>query len=226
MTNMPGQAPQPMAEARTAGLLATKLFVPHAQPGIVVRQRLLDRLEAGLARRLTLVSAPAGFGKTTLLADWIRRSFQPSVWLSLDAADNEPTRFWRHFIAALDTMHPGIAGRIVALLGPPSPSTFDGVVTAIVNELTDRSTQDDMVVVLDDYHLIQSEQVHGSMLFLLEHLPPTLHLILACRADPLLPLAGLRARGQLAEIRAADLRFTAGGRRAPRRRDRFRTTVV
>ncbi len=190
-------------------LLATKLHVPRLQPGFVPRPRLVDALDEGLARRLILVCAPAGFGKTAMLAGWARRGDRPVAWLSLDAGDNDPARFWRHAVAALDRARPGIAERVDALLGPPAPASFEGLVTALINELAAPPGQDELLLVLDDYHLIDAQQVHEPLVFLLEHLPPGLHLVLASRSDPPLPLARLRARGQLLELRAADLRFTS-----------------
>jgi len=184
-------------------LLATKLHLPRPQPGLVARPRLVDRLEEGLARGLVLVGAPAGSGKTTLLADWAAAAEGPVAWLSLDAGDNDPARFWRHAVAALDRVRAGLADRVVPLLGPPAPPTFQGLVTALVNELAARSGP--LTLVVDDYQLIDAAPVHASFGFLLEHRPPGLRLVLASRADPPLPLARLRARGQLAE-----LRFTSG----------------
>jgi len=188
------------------GLLATKLYLPRPQPGFVPRPRLVGQLGQGLAGPLTLVCAPAGFGKTALLADWARRGRRPVGWLSLDEADNDPARFWRHVVAALEGVRPGVAERIAPLLGPPAPSSFEGLVTALINELAARP--DEVVLVLDDYHLVEAQPVHVSLGFLLEHPPPGLQLVVASRADPPLPLARLRAGGQLAELRAADLRFT------------------
>jgi len=191
-------------------LLATKLHVPGSQPGFVTRQRLAVRLDEGLARGLVLVCAPAGSGKTALLADWTRRGRRPVAWLSLDAGDNDPARFWRHSVAALERARPGVSGRVAPLLGPPAPPSFEGLVAALINELAAQPGAEEVLLVLDDYHLIDSEPVHASLMFLLEHLPPGLHLVLASRADPQLPLARLRGRGQLFELRAAELRFTAG----------------
>jgi LuxR family transcriptional regulator, maltose regulon positive regulatory protein len=188
-------------------LLATKLHVPRPRPGFVARPRLLERLAEGTARELVLVCTPAGFGKTTLLADWARHEQRPVAWLSLDDADNDPTRFWRHVAAALDRVLPGVAERIAGLLEGPQPAAFQVAVAALVNELA--GVADEAVLVLDDYHLIQAPPVHHSLGFLLEHLPPSLRLVVASRADPPLPLARLRARGQLAELREADLRFTS-----------------
>jgi LuxR family maltose regulon positive regulatory protein len=152
---------------------------------------------------------PAGFGKTALLADWARRGDRSVAWLSLDAADNDPARFWRHAVAALDRARPGIAGRAGPLLGPPAPSSFEGLVIVLINELAAQPGGDEMLLVLDDYHLIDAQQVHTPLMFLLEHPPPGLRLVLASRSDPPLPLARLRAGGQLAELRTAELRFTS-----------------
>jgi LuxR family maltose regulon positive regulatory protein len=190
-------------------LLATKLFVPRPQPGFVSRPRLVAGLDSELARGLLLVCAPAGFGKTSLLAGWARHSERPVAWLSLDAGDSDPARFWRHVVAALSRLQPQVAERVAPLLGPPAPPTFKGLVTALVNELAVQPDRGEVTLVLDDYHLVDSQPVHTSLGFLLEHRPPGLRLVLASRADPPLPLARLRARGQLAELRAAALRFTA-----------------
>jgi LuxR family maltose regulon positive regulatory protein len=205
----PSAAPRPgVAVSERDVLLATKLHVPRPQPGFVPRPRLAGRLGEGLAR-LVLVCAPAGFGKTAVLAGWARSGNHRVAWLSLDAGDNDPVRFWRHEVAALDRAHPGIGERAGPLLGPPAPSSFDGLVTAVINELAAEPGEDEVLLVLDDYHLIDSQPVHASLMFLLEHLPPGLRVVLASRSDPPLPLARLRASGQLAELRADELRFTA-----------------
>ena len=185
-------------------LLATKLHVPRPQPGFVRRQRLLQALGEGLARGRVLVCAPAGFGKTALLADWARGGGRLVAWLSLDSGDSDPARFWRYAVAALDRVRPGLAGRV----GPLLPGSFEGLVTALINELATDPGPDEVLLVLDDYHLVDSGPVHESVAFLLENLPPGLRVVVSGRADPPLPLARLRARGQLAELRAADLRFT------------------
>ena len=158
---------------------------------------------------MVLVCAPAGYGKTVLLADWARRSGHASAWLSLDAGDNDPARFWRYAVAALDRARPGIAWQVAPLLGPPAPSSFEGLVTALINELAARQ-EAEALLVLDDYHVIGSQQVHESLGFLLEHRPTGLCVVLASRSDPPLALARLRARGQLTELRAAELRFSRG----------------
>jgi LuxR family transcriptional regulator, maltose regulon positive regulatory protein len=194
----------PVAGAERDVLLATKLYLPGPRPGQVSRPRLLSQLDEGLARGLVLACAPAGYGKTILLADWARRGGRAVAWLSLDAGDNDPARFWRHAVAALDQARPGTRERVASLLGPPAPSSFGGLVTALINDLD----ADEVVLVLDDYHVIGSQQVHESLAFLVEHRPAGMCVVLASRSDPPLPLARLRARGQLAEIRQAVLRFT------------------
>ena len=189
-------------------LLATKLYVPGPRPGFVARPRLAAALGEGLARGLILVCAPAGFGKTALLANWVRSGDRRVAWLSLDAADSDPVRFWRHVVATLDRARPGIGERVAPLLGQPR-SSFEGLVTALINELAAQPGEDELLLVLDDYHLVDAQQVHASLAFLLEHLPPGLRLVVASRSDPPLPLARPRASGQLAELRAGELRFTS-----------------
>jgi LuxR family maltose regulon positive regulatory protein len=206
MAEPPATSSTAAATAEQNVLLATKLHIPRTRPGFVARPRLTDRLSNGTVGAIVLVCAPAGFGKTALLADWARASRRPVGWLSLDDADNDPVRFWRHVAAALEGVRPGVAERVAALLQGLQPASFEAVVTTLVNELAGGT--DEVVLVLDDYHLIQAPQVHQSLEFLLEHLPASLRLVLASRADPPLPLARLRARGQLAELREGDLRFT------------------
>jgi LuxR family maltose regulon positive regulatory protein len=155
---------------------------------------------------LVLVCTPAGFGKTTLLADWAADAPLPVAWLSLDSDDNDPMRFWRYVVAALDRVVGGLGEQIVPLLSPGSGTSTHGVVTALINRLQDQPGE--LALVLDDYHLIDEPAIHDSLGFLLSHLPPRLHLAIASRSDPPLPVARLRASGQLAELRAADLRFT------------------
>jgi LuxR family transcriptional regulator, maltose regulon positive regulatory protein len=186
-------------------LLATKLHIPRPRPGFLGRPRLLERLTEGTGGALTLACAPAGFGKTSLLGDWARHRRQPVAWLSLDGGDNDPVRFWRYVAAALDELRPGVRQRVDALLQGAQPP-LETVLTVLVNELVEGSEQ--VVLVLDDYHLVEAASVHESLAGLLERLPPQLRLVLASRADPPLALARLRASGQLTELREADLRFT------------------
>jgi len=188
-------------------LLATKLQVPRSRPGLVPRRRLADRLEEGLNRGLVLVAAPAGYGKSVLLSEWVRGMTEPVAWLSLDGGDNDPVRFWRHVLAALDMVRPGIAERVSPLAGPPAPPAYDALVSALINEVAAEPDQPGVLLVLDDYHLISSDSVQASVRFLLAHRPPQLRVVLASRSDPPLGLARYRGRGELAEVRAADLRF-------------------
>jgi LuxR family transcriptional regulator, maltose regulon positive regulatory protein len=205
MAEPPATTPS-AATAAPAALLATKLHIPRTRRGFVVRPRLVDRVAQAEGGELTLVCAPTGFGKTALLADWARRDPRPVAWLSLDDADNDPARFWRHVAVALDQVRPGVARQVAALLQGLQPTSFQAVVTTVVNELA--GVAEELVLVVDDYHLIQAPPVHQSVEFLVEHLPVCLRLVVAARADPPLPLARLRARGQLAELRERDLRFT------------------
>jgi LuxR family maltose regulon positive regulatory protein len=189
-------------------LLATKLHVPRPRTNLVPRARLVRRLQQSLARSLTLVSAPAGFGKTTLLAQWLTDANMPVAWLSLEAEDNDPTRFLSYLIAALQTLDAQLGTSILTMLRTPQPPSPEAVLAVLTNDLV-RQDAGDFTLVLDDYHVITADPIQRGMTFLLEHLPPQMHLILATRADPPLPLARLRARGQLCEVRAADLRFGA-----------------
>ncbi len=161
------------------------------------RERLTSRLGGAEAPSLTLVSAPAGFGKTTLLAEWLAGTGR-TAWLSLDAGNNDRVVFWAYVIAALQTVEPAILGS--------SPASVEPALAALLNQLD--ALEDDLVLVLDDYHVIASSDIHEQLTFLLEHLPPEMHLVIGSRADPPLPLPRLRARGELVELRAADLRFT------------------
>jgi LuxR family transcriptional regulator, maltose regulon positive regulatory protein len=187
-------------------LLATKLHVPRPRSGFLARPRLLVRLTEGTAGVLTLVCAPAGFGKTSLLGDWARRSRQPVAWLSLDGGDNDPARFWRYVAATLDELRPGVHQRVDALFQGGQPP-LEAVLTVLINQLVEEPDQ--VVLVLDDYQLVEAPPVHDSLAALLERLPSQLRLVLASRADPPLPLARLRAGGQLVELREADLRFSS-----------------
>ena len=207
-----------MAETTTSGhpdgppserdvLLATKLHVPRSRPVLVPRPRLADQLGEGLSRGLVLVAAPAGYGKSVLLSEWVRGMAQPVAWLSLDGGDNDPVRFWRHVLTALDSTRPGLAERVGPMAGPPPPPTHDALVSALINDVVADPDRPEMLLVLDDYHLISSESVHSSVRFLLEHRPPQLRIVIAGRSDPPLGLARYRGQGELSEVRADDLRF-------------------
>jgi LuxR family maltose regulon positive regulatory protein len=192
----------------SAPILATKLYIPPPRPKIVLRPRLIERLNEGLSlgRKLTLISASAGFGKTTLVSEWIAVCERPVAWLSLDEGDNDPTSFLAYLVAALQTIAANIGKGVLAILQSPQPPPIESILTALLNEIT--TIPDYFVLILDDYHVIDSKPVDEALTFLLEHLPPQMHLVITTREDPHLPLARLRARGQLTELRAADLRFT------------------
>ena len=190
-------------------LLETKLYAPRPRRGLVARPRLSERLSRGVESKLTLVSAPAGFGKSTLVADWLASApaaQRSAAWLSLDPADDQPAVFWAYLIAALQTVAPGVGANALALVQGPQAPPIEAVLAVLLNELS--AVSNDIVLVLDDYHMVDTHEIRAGMAFLLEHLPPQLHLVITTRADPPLPLARLRARGELVEIRAADLRFT------------------
>ncbi|MFB0535236.1 MAG: NACHT domain-containing protein, partial [Anaerolineae bacterium] len=195
----------------TTSILATKLYIPPARPELVSRPRLIKRLNAGLHRKLTLISAPAGFGKTTLLSEWVAGNEPPVAWVSLDEGDNDPARFLAYFVAALQTIpslsEADVGESALAVFQSPQPPPIEAVLTPLINEIT--AIPDRIVLVLDDYHLIEAQPIHDALTFLLRRLPPQMHLVIATRDDPKLPLARLRARGQLTELRAADLRFTS-----------------
>ncbi len=190
-------------------LLETKLYVPRLRRGVVARPRLIERMRRGTELKLTLISAPAGFGKTTLLAEWLAAApagERSAAWLSLDPGDSHAPSFWSYLVAALQTVAPGVGATSLSLLESPQPPPIRTVLATLLNELS--AVPKDIVLVLDDYHEVDAPDIHEGMAFLLEHLPPRLHLVITTRADPGLPLARLRARAELVEIRAADLRFT------------------
>ena len=192
-------------------LLITKLALPPPRARAIPRPRLLDRLNEAMTRPLTLVSAPPGFGKTTLLATWCASQAGgalPVAWLSLDERDDDPTRFWTYVLAALEGLHAGIARGALALLQAAPPVPIETILAVLINALA--TLPYDAVLVLDDYHLIASESIQQAVVFLLDHLPPQVHLIVASRTEPPLPLALMRARGQLVELHADDLRCTPG----------------
>jgi ATP/maltotriose-dependent transcriptional regulator MalT len=188
-------------------VLRAKLYVPRSRPDAVPRPRLHERLDEGVRRELTVVSAPAGFGKTTLLADWSQRSELPVAWVSLDERDDDPVRFFVYLIAAIGTIYEDFGETTRAFLRSlQSREELEPVLTTLSNEILELPR--DFVLVLDDYHAIRSETIHDALAFLLEHSPPPMHLVVVGRTSPPLPLSRLRARGRLTEIRATDLRFT------------------
>jgi LuxR family maltose regulon positive regulatory protein len=196
-----------MASLHHTPLLATKLHLPRPRAQLVSRSQLAERLQDGMEHALTLVSAPAGFGKTTVLAQWLAQSKTPVAWLSLEPEDNEPVRFLSYLIAALQTLDPSLGVAALELLRTPQPAPPQIVLAQLANDLVTREAVD-FALVLDDYHVVTAEAIHRMLIFLVEHLPPQMHLIIITRSDPPLPLARLRARGQFTEMRAADLRFT------------------
>ena len=191
-------------------VLNTKLYIPQSRSSLVVRPNVLGKLEQGLTRAVPLVSAPAGFGKTTLLSEWYESKagkMMPLAWLSLDPEDNDIARFLLYLAASLATLEEGISDSVFPLLQmnqPPAPSV---ILTSLINKLTE-TLPSPFILVLDDYHVITSPAVQDALLFVTENLPPQMHIVILTREDPRLPLARLRVRQQLTEIRAADLRFS------------------
>jgi len=187
-------------------LLATKLFIPSIRPELVSRPRLIKQLNDGLHRKLTLISAPAGFGKTTLVSEWVADCGRPVAWLSLDERDNDPVRFISYLVASLQTIKAEISGELLTALQTPQPPQSEAILTILLNQIS--VIPEHFLLVLDDYHSIDSQLVDQSLAFLVEHQLPQMHLVVTTREDPNLPLARLRARNQLAELRVKDLRFT------------------
>jgi len=194
-------------------ILATKLYIPRVRPKSVLRPRLIALLNEGLHRKLTLISAPAGFGKTTLVTEWIAERAGPVAWLSLDGNDGDPIRFLTYFIAALqmiapsaEEVEPMMGEAALGLLQSPQPPPMEVVLTTLLNEIA--AAPHNFALVLDDYHVLDSQPVDEILIFLLDHLPPQMHLVITTREDPPLPLSRYRVRGQMTEIRATDLRFT------------------
>jgi len=190
-------------------VLETKLYIPRWPVGLVPRPSLTDRIREGVSGKLVVLSAPAGSGKTTLLAEWLgpnRAGTAPAGWVSLDAGDNEPATFWEYCIRALQKVEPNVGARALALLHAKVPPSVE-VLTMLINDID--AIDRDFILVLDDYHVIESPAIHTGLAFFLDHLPPRMHVVIATRTDPLLPLARMRARGEVTELRASKLRFTA-----------------
>ncbi len=188
-------------------ILATKLYVPKPRSKIVLRPRLVDQLNTGLNHKLALISAPAGFGKTTLVSEWLASCEYPTAWLSLDEGDKELQRFLFYFVAALQTLKEDIGRDMLSALHSPQLPPIEPLLSILLNEIA--SIANDFILVLDDYHLIDSKAIDQALTFLLEHLPSHMHVVITSREDPSLPLSRLRVRSQLTELRAADLRFTS-----------------
>jgi LuxR family maltose regulon positive regulatory protein len=182
----------------------TQLHIPTTRSDLVDRPRLKRKLDRCIEYRLLLVSAPAGFGKTTLLGEWSERSRWPVAWVSLDPGDNDPMRFWSYVVAALDRLETDIGANVLPMVQSPQPEPIEYIVPRLTNTVV--NVPDHLALVLDDYHCIQSETIHTGLAYLLDYLPSNMHLIVATRTDPPWPLAQWRARGQLLELRASDLR--------------------
>ncbi|HSB00138.1 MAG TPA: hypothetical protein VLE49_05775, partial [Anaerolineales bacterium] len=194
------------ASEQPESLLETKLFIPSIRLKQVDRPRLIEQLNQGLDKALILVSAPAGYGKTTLISNWLRETNLPSSWVSLDENDNDLLHFLQYFIAALQRVIPGIGADLLGMLRGMQPAPIDTFMNLLVNKITEHATP--FILVLDDFHLIQAQPILEMVTFLLEHRPPQMHLVLLTRTDPPFPLSRLRVRNQLIEIRADHLRFT------------------
>jgi LuxR family maltose regulon positive regulatory protein len=196
-------------------LLTTKLLIPPLPPTMVKRPRLVERLHQGMSRRLTLLSAPAGYGKTTLLSEWYNSSLRKDyqlAWVSLDEADNDPVRFWSYIIRSLDMLHPGLGTNAMNLLHSSPPVPIESALVTLLNTLSDTfsssTKQQEIALMLDDYHMIQADTIHRTITFLLDYLPSHVHLIITTRVDPPFSLARFRARGQSSELRTSAFRFT------------------
>jgi len=186
--------------------LRTKLYVPPLQSKWISRMRLLKRMDEGFERKLTLISAPAGFGKTTLLVEWIHQKKIPVAWFSVDKKDNDPVHFLIYVIAGLQTLEPGIGKAALTLLQSPQPPPLESILINLINDISCIPTN--ATLVFDDYHAVDAKPIHDLIAFLLDHLPEHMHLVMATRSDPPLLLARLRSQNQLTELRAADLSFT------------------
>ncbi|MEJ2512943.1 MAG: hypothetical protein P8Y72_15275 [Anaerolineales bacterium] len=187
-------------------LLTTKLHIPQLGVDLVPRPRLYERLDEGLMRRLTLVSAPTGFGKSTLVTGWLSERDRPVAWLSLDGGDNDPVRFWTYIIGAIQTVHPEAGSEARQIVSASQVRSAEPVVISLINDIS--QLPNDLIIALDDYHIIETEGVHEGLSYLIEHQPQNLHIILITRVDPSMSLARLRAQGQMVEIRAEDLQFS------------------
>jgi LuxR family maltose regulon positive regulatory protein len=194
-------------QAMPTSILTTKLYIPTLRSNLVVRPRLFEQLNESLQRKLTLVSAPAGFGKTTLVSAWARHTNLPITWISLDETENDSAHFLAYFVAALKMIHATMSDNLLITLQSPQLLPIEATLVSLLNELA--SFKNDTILVLDDYHVIDSEEVNHMMSYLLDHLPPHIHLIMTTREYPPLPLARLRANGDLVEIQGTDLRFTS-----------------
>ncbi|MCJ7623543.1 MAG: hypothetical protein MUO76_08555, partial [Anaerolineaceae bacterium] len=190
----------------TTTLLNTKLLIPPSPKNVIHRPRLIERLNENTACKLTLISAGAGFGKTTLLSEWVQQSQSPTAWISLDQRDNDPSRFWLYVIGALQTIFPDFGDASISILRSSQPLQIEKLLTSMINEITETTGR--FTLILDDFHLITESEINAGIIFLLRNQPEKMHMILSSRANPPWPLARLRARGEMIELRAQDLRFT------------------
>lgn len=187
-------------------LLTTKFFIPPVRPDLVSRHKLIERLNEGITRKLILVCAPAGFGKTTLVSNWVKTISLPVTWVSLDKGDNDRASFLNYLVTALQTIDKGIFENVQAMLLSPQPPPIESILTELINGVATLSQ--DFVLVLDDYQVIEDRSIDEALTFLLDHLPPVMHLVIISRSDPILPMSRLRARSQMIELRTEDLRFS------------------
>ncbi|OAB43894.1 LuxR C-terminal-related transcriptional regulator [Paenibacillus antarcticus] len=189
----------------TIPIISTKLYIPPPRPNLVIRSHLIEQLNEGLHGRLTLISAPAGFGKTTLISEWAAGCDRPVAWLSMDEGDNDPACLLTYLVASLQTIVTNIGNGVLGLLQSPQPLPIESILTVLLNEIT--TMPDPFILILDDYHVINAESIDNAIALILERMPPQMHLVIATREDPRLPMAKLRSRNQLTEVRATDLRF-------------------
>jgi LuxR family maltose regulon positive regulatory protein len=187
-------------------LLATKLYVPSARADVLSRSRLVEQLNLALDRPLTLLSAPAGYGKTTVLSTWVAGTGIPVAWLTLDAGDNDPVRFWRYIDAAIQSVDSCLGKELHAALFSTQPPALEQILSGLVNDIA--AWNGKLALVIEDYHVIENAEIHAGVNILLDNIPPQMHIIITTRSDPPLRLGLRRGRGQISEIRSADLRFT------------------
>ena len=198
--------PTSLSQKQEHPILTTKIYIPLPRPKVVLRPRLIEQMNEGLDRKLTLISAPAGFGKTTLVSEWVASCERPIAWLSIDEGDNDPTRFLTYLVTALQTIVENLGEGVLKVLQSSQALQKESILTALINEIA--TIPENFTLVLDDYHIIDTKSVNDILTFLLAHSPPQMHLVITTREDPSLPLPRLRVRGQLAELRVTDLRFT------------------